>query len=587
MPSLAARIPFHLPSGCPSVAIPEISVVDACSLPGLTSPLVSPTPIVFDVPQLPTPPVEMACIDIVPVVRIGYRGIDGSSDPSAATGGFRTEDGFDDCLEGRYRMSMSMDIPCVLGGLPENARAKGEWVAAGTVPNANLKFNRKAGGSCAVDSVSMVLNVPCPKPKVTAVVTMRTDLTLPTMAVTSVEEAGGKCDLRMSLALAIPAGCNAATYSVTMRLSKMDPKRTGPYATAMVSRVGGGNRAGCSFRMNFGLALGTAAFYSCPAFGVKNAAVRSRDDDGANSRASFHWKVSRSRDNCDSKMSFVLDLPKLQMEAPPEDVNVNIGDIALDIDNGGANIPSNKRSFALNLRLPGFICMPTVVETGTRVRVSEFLPGGRYAAYGGAMAYRHMSVKPASCIRKPVRIGVSSNGRPKYTMTCVTQCSREMTVSTVLPWWMYRARTVKRIPVIVRLGRGRFRIQADGDGAPGDDSGASLKIDIPDPPLSDGQGVGAISGAINVPCPMDMITMVGTSPIGVSRIGEGDGCSVRFRLRMSLPSAFSGNATYVYALSMRSSGLYENLRVKRYRKGILVKVSSAGARKVFGLAKCE
>lgn len=111
--SVSGRKPFVFGPGCSSPSIPNISVIP-CSLPSLTRASSANRPIMFNIPQV-QPPVMMAeCIRIKPILSVTYKKPTRAK-PAVKTGfgSFRTQSGFSNCLEGRYRLGYKLNMPCL------------------------------------------------------------------------------------------------------------------------------------------------------------------------------------------------------------------------------------------------------------------------------------------------------------------------------------------------------------------------------------------------------------------------------------------------------------------------------------------
>lgn len=95
------------PSGCSFPSIPQIDVVDVCSLPPLPDPETT-SPNLVSLPPLPPPP-DVDCID----VKVDIKSEDCFGVTLSIPGVFGTPSG-GDCMDGRY--VMSVDLPCTMMG---------------------------------------------------------------------------------------------------------------------------------------------------------------------------------------------------------------------------------------------------------------------------------------------------------------------------------------------------------------------------------------------------------------------------------------------------------------------------------------
>lgn len=548
------RAPFDLPSGCGSISVPEIAVPSLCSLPPLTSPGVSPKPFVFNIPELPNVPVEQACIDITPRFSVAVAGF-GSG--GGGTGGFRTASGYSDCLDGRYVLSMALNVPCALGGVPTKAVVENNYASK---PNFGSLAIQRAAGSCAIQAISLHLNVPAGCGGITfsnavAVRTMDRG-TAPSVDMKFFRKGNGMsgrkpdaCAFKLSMNLAIPAGCNAASYSVRPTMY------TATRAPTIYARVGRppGNPSGCQFRIDMNVALPTVAFHGCPVVDVKN--VLAKEDDGARQEPSAKIGFNRKKNGtCDYDFSFALDLPRVMLDGDAvAGVAPNgVPDFDIDIDNAPLGA-MNHRSFSLNLKLPGYICSQSDVMTISRVNM-EFLKNvsGR--------VWRHVSVSIPSCVTKRVRVypgKISAN--PRYTHTCVERCSRKVMTSIRLPWWVYRART--RRPDV-------------------SSNNISIRISLPD----GSEGDATISVWMSLPCPDSMFSITAGGGLSMSVSRKTSGCGAKYNM------FFTGKATSLVrygGFSLTSSGFFASRYIDYYRHGLLVSVKADGRKKLFDVNTCQ
>lgn len=149
IPTASRRQPFVFGSGCSSVVVPTVSVVDTCSFPPLTGADVSPRPIIFNIPQMPMPMVSPACIDLTVKTSLRYARTNDSKQVTNRAS-FKTESGYDDCLEGRYALHLSLELPCVLRYL-SSVTSTGSFRKDISKPIFRIKFNKDTGPNrCAL-----------------------------------------------------------------------------------------------------------------------------------------------------------------------------------------------------------------------------------------------------------------------------------------------------------------------------------------------------------------------------------------------------------------------------------------------------
>jgi hypothetical protein len=652
------RRPFDLPSGCDKVVVPSLTLPSVCSMPSLTYPGVSPRPVVFNIPELPNVPVEQACIDINLTPSIMMSSKDGDA---TARMTFGTASGYDDCLEGRYSMGLRINLPCLLSRIPKEAGAEGEWndrkkpsirmsVAkdpsrcdidsigfkldipcplpsridgeatfkyAGR-PKMNMVVKRKplARGECAMDSMSIRLDIPAgcggiSFTKPSGAVGMRMSGTAPSIHVDIRRQGSGKdgskpeaCAFKFSMNLMIPPigpGCDRANYTIVPSLHETMKPMVKTNISTVSRNVPAGKATRCNFNVSFRLDLGTAALHPCLGF---DADGRVDDSDISRTAPSFHMRQTKPSGafGCSMFVSFILELPRLQITRG--DLNIDMGDVDIDIDNGpNIDITNNIRKFSINLKLPKLVCLPRDVLTISRVQMKFFKDNNIRERL-----WRHVSVSKASCIRKRVRKYPGRNSmKPQYVMTCVTQCSRTVNTSVKLPWWMYRGntkngrnRTIEYARnSVIRARRGIAR--APGDGGPDDQNipaceeymgRISIRASLND--FENDPGSADISVWMTLPCPGDMFDIsvrnqdnpAGIGPDLVARFTRGDCCSIKLLLGMPV-SGIETRLTRYTDFKLNASGFIAKSWVDYYRKGMLYAVSFKGTRKLFAADGCN
>ena len=368
------------------------------------------------------------------------------------------------------------------------------------------------------------------------------------------------CELdSISMFLNMPAGCNAGKYKVTPKLSMMT--ESGPKISGQVTKADGADPNGCSFNLSLLLALGTGALVNCPRINPRDMLVAEYSHQSV---PSLHFGFTRpsSVSNCDLEFSFVLDLPKILLNA---DFNVNLGDVDINIDNG-IDI-NNIRNLTIDLKLPKLICMPREVLTISRVQMKFFKDN-----HIKNRVWRHVTQPTAKCVRKKVRkYPKKVSAKPEYTWTCITQCSREIIASVKLPWWLYRAEN---------KGKKREIIPVKRINKPAGSKEEGLYLVASIPPNSDGDG--ELWGDLQLGCEEPNIEIKSdTLNVGVEKVGE---CFRRVNVNVS---GLSGEFTRVVSMYADKYGIHAVKVIESYRKGILKSRKSGEDKVLVGFQACK